>query len=206
MAMEATCVYRKPIWHMLEGRFELVLANAAHIRNVPGRKSDVNDAVWISDLLAHGLIRASFVPPAPIQELRDLTRTRTQLTRELAQHIQRIQKTLEDANIKLVSAISDIVGMSGRRILAAFHLCAPFPRAREGGASATGFDPAAPARSYGDCSARADRNRWLRGPRFTFALRFLARGRAAPQPPVSIRRRRRAATGTVRREPIETGG
>ena len=119
VAMEATGVYWKPIWHMLEGRFELVLANAAHIRNVPGRKSDVNDAVWISDLLAHGLIRASFVPPAPIQELRDLTRTRTQLTRELAQHIQRIQKTLEDANIKLVSAISDIVGMSGRRILKA---------------------------------------------------------------------------------------
>ena len=76
VAMEATGVYWKPIWHIREGRFELVLANAAHIRNVPGRKSDVNDAVWISDLLAHGLIRASFVPPAPIQELRDLTRTR----------------------------------------------------------------------------------------------------------------------------------
>jgi transposase len=119
VAMEATGVYWKPIWHILEGRFELVLANAAHIRNVPGRKSDVNDAVWISDLLAHGLIRASFVPPAPIQELRDLTRTRTQLIREVAQHIQRIQKTLEDANIKLVSVISDIVGMSGRRILKA---------------------------------------------------------------------------------------
>ena len=87
VAMEATGVYWKPIWHVLEGRFELVLANAAHIRNVPNRKSDVNDAVWISDLLAHGLIRASFVPPAPIQELRDLTRTRTQLIRELAQHI-----------------------------------------------------------------------------------------------------------------------
>src|ERR1700739_712207 len=93
VAMEATGIYWKPIWHMLEGRFELVLANAAHIRNVPGRKSDVNDAVWISDLLAHGLIRASFVPPALIQELRDLTRTRTQLTRELARHVQRIQKT-----------------------------------------------------------------------------------------------------------------
>src|ERR1700758_1701498 len=119
IAMEATGVYWKPIWHILEGRFELVLANAMHIRNVPGRKSDVNDAVWISDLLAHGLIRASFVPPALIQELRDLTRTRTQLTRELARHVQRIQKTLEDANIKLVSAISDIVGMSGRRILKA---------------------------------------------------------------------------------------
>jgi transposase len=83
VAMEATGVYWKPVWHILEGRFELTLANAAHIRNVPGRKSDVNDAVWISDLLAHGLIRASFVPPAPIQDLRDLTRTRTQLTREV---------------------------------------------------------------------------------------------------------------------------
>jgi transposase len=117
--MEATGIYWKPVWHMLEARFQLILANAAHIRNVPGRKSDVNDAVWISDLLAHGLIRASFVPPAPIQELRDLTRTRTQLSREVAQHVQRIQKTLEDANIKLVSMLSDIVGMSGRRILKA---------------------------------------------------------------------------------------
>jgi transposase len=119
VAMEATGVYWKPIWHILEGRFELVLANAAHIRNVPGRKSDVNDAVWISDLLAHGLIRASFVPPAQIQDVRDLTRTRTQLAREVAQHIQRIQKTLENANIKLTSVISDIIGMSGRRILKA---------------------------------------------------------------------------------------
>ena len=119
VAMEATGVYWKPIWHILEGRFELVLANAAHIRNVPGRKSDVNDAVWISDLLAHGLIRASFVPPAQIQDVRDLTRTRTQLAREVAQHIQRIQKTLENANIKLTSVISNIVGTSGRRILKA---------------------------------------------------------------------------------------
>ncbi len=119
VAMEATGVYWKPIWHILEGGFELVLANAAHIRNVPGRKTDVNDAVWISDLLAHGLIRASFVPPVHIQEVRDLTRTRTQLAREIAQHIQRIQKTLEDANIKLTSMISDIMGMSGRRILKA---------------------------------------------------------------------------------------
>jgi transposase len=119
VAMEATGIYWKPIWHILEGRFELVLANAAHIRNVPGRKSDVNDAVWISDLLAHGLIRASFVPPAQIQDVRDLTRTRTQLAREVAQHIQRIQKTLENANIKLTSVISDIIGTSGRRILKA---------------------------------------------------------------------------------------
>jgi len=119
VAMEATGVYWKPAWHILEGRFELVLANAAHIRNVPGRKSDVNDAVWISDLLARGLIQASLVPPTPVQELRDLTRTRTQLTREVAQHVQRVQKTLEGANIKLVSVISDIMGMSGRRILKA---------------------------------------------------------------------------------------
>jgi transposase len=79
VAMEATGIYWKPVWHILEGKFELVLANAAHLRNVPGRKSDINDAVWISDLLAHGLIRASFVPSAPVQELRELTRTRTQL-------------------------------------------------------------------------------------------------------------------------------
>jgi transposase len=119
VAMEATGVYWKPVWHMLEGRFTLILANAAHIKGVPGRKSDVNDATWIADLLAHGLIRASFVPPQPIQELRDLTRTRKQLTREIVQHTQRIQAVLEEANVKLSSAITDILGMSGRRILKA---------------------------------------------------------------------------------------
>jgi transposase len=77
------------VWHILEGRFHQILANAAHIKAVPGRKSDTNDATWISDLLAHGLIRASFVPPQPIQEVRDLTRTRKQLTREIVQHTQR---------------------------------------------------------------------------------------------------------------------
>ncbi len=119
VAMEATGVYWKPVWHILYGRFELVLANAAHIRNVPGRKSDVNDATWISDLLAHGLIRASFVPPQPIQELRDLTRTRKELTREIVRHTQRMQAVLEEANIKLTSVITDVLGMSGRRILKA---------------------------------------------------------------------------------------
>jgi transposase len=119
VAMEATGVYWKPVWHILEGSFELLLANAAHIRNVPGRKTDVNDATWIADLLAHGLIRASFVPPAPVQEMRDLTRTRKQLVREVAQHVQRIQKTLEDANVKLDSVLSNIVGLSGRAILEA---------------------------------------------------------------------------------------
>ena len=90
-----------------------------HIRNIPGRKSDMNDATWIADLLAHGLIRSSFVPPAPIQELRDLTRTRKQLVREIARHTLRIQKTLEDANLKLTQVMSDIVGASGRAILTA---------------------------------------------------------------------------------------
>src|SRR5207249_9537563 len=117
VAMEATGVYWKPVWHLLEDRFELVLANAHHIRNVPGRKTDVNDAMWIADLLAHGLIRGSFVPPAVIQEVRTLLRTRKQLVREQAQHVQRLQKTLEDANLKLASVVSDIVGTSGRAIL-----------------------------------------------------------------------------------------
>ena len=117
VVLEATGVYWKPVWHVLEGHFELLLANAQHVRNVPGRKSDVNDATWLADLLAHGLVRSSFVPPEPIQQMRDLTRTRKQLTREIAQHTQRIQKTLEDANVKLDNVITDILGMSGRRIL-----------------------------------------------------------------------------------------
>ena len=119
VAMEATGVYWKPVWHVLEGPFSIVLANAMHIRNVPGRKSDTNDATWIADLLAHGLIRSSFVPPAPIQELRDLTRTRKQLVREIARHTLRIQKTLEDANLKLTRVVSDMLGTSGRAILKA---------------------------------------------------------------------------------------
>jgi len=119
VAMESTGVEWKPVWHVLEGRVELVLATARHIRNMPGRKSDVNDAPWIAELLAHGLIRGSFVPPAPIQELRDLTRTRKQLVREIAQHTLRIQKTLETATLKLTGTLSDILGVSGRAILQA---------------------------------------------------------------------------------------
>jgi transposase len=94
VAMEATGVYWKPVWHILDGHFALILANAMHVKAVPGRKSDVNDATWLADLLAHGLIRASFVPPTPIQELRDLTRTRKQVTREIVQHVQRISSNL----------------------------------------------------------------------------------------------------------------
>jgi transposase len=117
VAMESTGIYWKPVWHVLEGSVELLLANAMHIRNIPGRKSDVNEATWIADLLAHGLIRGSFVPPASVQELRDLTRTRKQLVREIAQHTQRLQKVLEDANLKLTAVVSDILGVSGRAIL-----------------------------------------------------------------------------------------
>lgn len=117
VGMEATGVYWKPVWHILEGSFELILANAGHIKNVPGRKSDVSDAAWIADLVAHGLIRPSFVPTPSGQQLRDLTRTRKQFVRQRAQHTNRIQKVLEDANIKLGSVVTDVLGASGRAIL-----------------------------------------------------------------------------------------
>jgi transposase len=120
IVMEATGVYWKPVWHILsDGEFELVLANAAHVKNVPGRKTDVNDAIWLAELLAHGLVRGSFVPDEQTQEMRTLLRTRKQLVRERSRHIQRLQKTLEDANIKLDSVISDIMGLSGRRMIEA---------------------------------------------------------------------------------------
>ncbi|HEY4857636.1 MAG TPA: IS110 family transposase [Xanthobacteraceae bacterium] len=118
VAMEATGVYWKPVWHVLsDGEVELVLANAAHVKNVPGRKTDVSDAAWLAELLAHGLIRASFVPDGQTQELRALLRTRKQLVRERTRHVQRIHKTLEDANIKLDAELSDVLGKSGRAIL-----------------------------------------------------------------------------------------
>jgi transposase len=120
VAMEATGVYWKPVWHVLDdGQFSLILANAAHVKNVPGRKTDVADAQWLADLLAHGLIRASFVPEAATQEMRALLRTRKQLVREQASHVQRVQKTLEDANLKLNSVLTQIMGVSGRAILKA---------------------------------------------------------------------------------------
>lgn len=120
VAMEATGVYWKPVWHILsDGDVALILANAAHVKNVPGRKTDVADALWLADLLAHGLIRPSFVPEAPTQELRALLRTRKQLVREQASHVQRLQKTLEDANLKLGSVLTQIMGKSGRAILEA---------------------------------------------------------------------------------------
>jgi transposase len=120
IVMEATGVYWKPVWHILsDGDFELTLANAAHVKNVPGRKTDVNDATWLADLLAHGLVRGSFVPDAQTQEQRGLLRTRKQLVRERTSHVQRLQKTLEDANIKLDSVISDVTGLTGRAMIEA---------------------------------------------------------------------------------------
>jgi len=119
VAMESTGVYWKPIWNVLEGEVELLLCNAQHIKAVPGRKTDVKDAEWIADLLQHGLLRASFVPPRPQRELRDLTRYRSSLAADRARLVNRIQKTLEDTNIKLAAVASDITGHSGRAILKA---------------------------------------------------------------------------------------
>ncbi len=119
VAMESTGSYWKPIYNVLEDRFELLLANAAHLKAVPGRKTDVRDAEWIADLLRHGLLRPSFVPSRPERELRELTRYRTTLVRERAGEINRIEKILEGANIKLGSVISGLDGVSGRAMLEA---------------------------------------------------------------------------------------
>lgn len=118
VAMESTGVFWKPVWNLLEGRVgQVMLVNAQHVRQVPGRKTDVKDCQWIAQLLEHGLLRASFVPDRPQRELRDLTRQRTQLLGDRARVVNRVQKTLEDANIKLASVATDITGKSGRAIL-----------------------------------------------------------------------------------------
>jgi len=119
IAMEATGVYWKPIYNLLEGDFEILVVNAHHIKTVPGRKTDVKDAEWIADLLSHGLLSASFIPSSPQRELRDLTRYRTKLVEERAREINRIQKTLEDTNLKLGDVVSDVMGKASRLILSA---------------------------------------------------------------------------------------
>lgn len=122
VAMEATGVYWKPVWHVLDDgdRFEnVLLVNPAHIKNVPGRKTDVNDATWIGQLLECGLLRGSFVPPTEIRQLREMTRYRRQLTEERSREVQRLQKLLEDGNVKLSSVATDILGVTGRMILEA---------------------------------------------------------------------------------------
>jgi transposase len=119
LAMESTGVYWKPIWNLLEDRFEILLVNAQHIKHVPGRKTDVKDSEWIAQLLQCGLLRGSFVPPPPQRALRELTRQRRQLVHSKAAVANRIQKVLEDANIKLGSVASDVLGVSGRDMLRA---------------------------------------------------------------------------------------
>src|SRR5262245_24509490 len=119
VAMEATGVYWRPVWAILEGRFELMLVNPHHVKAMPGRKTDVKDCEWLADLLQHGLVRGSFVPPTDIQDLRDLTRYRAELTQAQNRVTNRIQKVLEQANIKLSSVASDTLGVSGQRMIEA---------------------------------------------------------------------------------------
>lgn len=119
VAMESTGEYWKPIYNILESSFELMIVNAQHIKNVPGRKTDVKDAEWIAELLRHGLLTGSFIPPLPQRDLRDLTRQRTNLVRERASVVNRVQKVLEWANLKLACVVTDITGVSARRILQA---------------------------------------------------------------------------------------
>ena len=119
VAMESTGIYWRPIYNLLEGHFELLLVNAQHIKTVPGRKTDVRDAQWIAELLRHGLLRGSFIPPKPQRELRALTRQRSNLVQERARVINRLQDVLEDANIKLASVVTDIRGVSARSMLEA---------------------------------------------------------------------------------------
>ena len=122
IALESTGVYWKPIWNLLEDTFTLLLVNPQHVKAVPGRKTDVRDAEWLAELLRHGLLQGSFVPDRPQRELRELIRYRTSLVRERATVVNRIQKTLEGANIKLASVATDILGKSGRQILEALTL------------------------------------------------------------------------------------
>jgi transposase len=119
VVMESTGVYWKPVWAILEGGFELILANATFVKNMPGRKTDAKDATWLADLLRYGLVRASFVPPVAVQDLRELTRYRAQVSADRARVTNRIQKLLEGAHIKLSSVASDVVGVSGLKILEA---------------------------------------------------------------------------------------
>jgi len=112
VAMESTGIYWKPIFNILEDGFDVVLANAQHIKNVPGRKTDIKDCQWIARLFRNGLISGSFIPPRDIRELRDLTRTRRKLVEEMASEKNRVQKVLEDANIKLSSVVSKVFGVS----------------------------------------------------------------------------------------------
>ncbi len=119
IAMESTGEFWKPIYNLLEGHFEILVVNAKHVKNVPGRKTDVKDAEWLADLLRHGLLRASFIPPQPQRDLRDLTRQRTNLVQDRATVVNRLHKVLEWANIKLTTVATDVTGVSARAMLEA---------------------------------------------------------------------------------------
>ena len=119
VALESTGIYWRPIFNLLEERYEILLVNAQHMHAIPGHKTDVKDSEWIANLLRHGLLKASFIPPKPIRELRELVRTHTHLMQERNRHINRIHKVLETANIKLGSVVSDVVGKSAREMLEA---------------------------------------------------------------------------------------
>ncbi len=119
VALESTGEYWKPVYNLLEGNVTVLVVNAQHVKHVPGRKTDVQDAEWLAELLVHGLLKASFIPPKPQRDLRDLTRYRVTLVEERARVVNRVQKVLENANIKLASVATDVLGMSGRRMLEA---------------------------------------------------------------------------------------
>jgi transposase len=119
VALESTGIYWRPVFNLLEEGHTIILVNAQHMRAVPGRKTDIKDAEWIAELLRHGLLKASFIPSKPTRDLRDLVRYRKTLVQERAQEINRLHKVLETANIKLSSVVSDVLGKSGRRMLAA---------------------------------------------------------------------------------------
>src|SRR6266699_1858162 len=119
VAMESTGIFWRPVFNLLEGRFQVILVNAQHMKAVPGHKTDIRDSEWLADLLRHGLLKASFIPPKPIRDLRDLVRSRKTLVRQRAQAINRVQKVLETANIKLSSVATDVLGKSGRDMIEA---------------------------------------------------------------------------------------
>ena len=122
VSMESTGDYWKPVFNVLEGTFEVYLVNAQHVKHVPGRKTDVTDSEWLAELMLHGLLKPSFIPPKPQRALRDLTRYRTKLVQERSRTVNRVQKLLEGANIKLGSVVSDVMGVSAKAMLA--ELCA----------------------------------------------------------------------------------
>jgi len=149
VAMESTGVYWKPVYAILEGTVEILVVNAQRVKNVPGRKTDVKDAEWIANLLLHGLLKASFVPPKPIRELRDLTRYRRKLVESRSDERNRLQKVLETANIKLASVASDVFGVSGMQMLEALveGKAAPTEMAELARGAPAGQDPATGAGS-----------------------------------------------------------